>query len=280
MPNELKNKVAIITGGASGMGQETARLFAREGCRVVIADIQEARGAATAKELGSGASFRTTDVSKVDQMESLIEFALQRYGRLDVIFNNAGLLARPGTNDLIEDDFADFSHTMAVDLFGVMLGTRFAARAMAKLGGGSIINTASTTATVPGLGALSYRAAKAGVWNFTQNAAIALGKYNIRVNAISPGPIATDVLTLGLDLSDEKKEAIKLAAFGAMMRDRQPLKRLGMPEDIANAALFLASDRSAQITGINLTVSGGEHLGDAVESSKVVGEAFAKAMAG
>ena len=280
MPNELKNKVAIITGGASGMGQETARLFAREGCRVVIADIQQARGAATADELGEGASFRITDVSKADQMEALIEFALQRYGRLDVMFNNAGLLAKPGTNDLIEDDFADFSHTIAVDLFGVMLGTRFAARAMAKQGGGSIINTASTTATVPGLGALSYRAAKAGVWNFTQNAAIALGKYNIRVNAISPGPIATDVLTLGLDLSEKKREEIKLAAFGAMMRDRQPLKRLGMPEDIANAALFLASDRSAQITGINLTVSGGEHLGDAVESSKVVGEAFAKAMAG
>jgi NAD(P)-dependent dehydrogenase (short-subunit alcohol dehydrogenase family) len=194
------------------------------------------------------------------------------------MFNNAGLLAKPGTNDLIEDDFADFSHTMAVDLFGVMLGTRFGARAMAKQGGGSIINTASTTATVPGLGALSYRAAKAGVWNFTQNAAIGLGKYNIRVNAISPGPIATDVLTLGLDLSEKKREEIKLAAFGAMMRDRQPLKRLGMPEDIANAALFLASDRSAQITGINLTVSGGEHLGDAVDSSKVVGEAFAKAM--
>ncbi len=279
MPNELDGKVAIITGGASGMGQGTARLFAREGCRVVIADIQEARGAATAAELGAAACFRITDVSKANQMESLVEFTLHRYGRLDVMFNNAGLLAKPGTNDLVEDDFVDFSHTMAVDLFGVMLGTRFAARAMANRGGGSIINTASTTATVPGLGSLSYRAAKAGVWNFTQNAAIALGKYNIRVNAISPGPIATDVLTLGLDLSEKKKEEIKLAAFGAMMQQRQPLKRLGMPEDIANAALFLASDRSAQITGINLTVSGGEHLGDAVDSSKVVGDAFTKAMA-
>jgi enoyl-[acyl-carrier-protein] reductase (NADH) len=115
-------------------------------------------------------------------------------------------------------------------------------------------------------------------WNFTQNAAISLAQYNIRVNAISPGPIATDVLTHGLDLPDKKKEEIKLAAFGAMMDQRQPLKRLGMPQDIANAALFLASDRSAQITGINLLVSGGEHLGVAQDSAKVVGDAFLKAL--
>jgi NAD(P)-dependent dehydrogenase (short-subunit alcohol dehydrogenase family) len=280
MPNELQGKVGIITGGASGIGLGTARVFADAGCRVVIADIQEERGRSAAASVGSDVVFRRTDVSKRDEMAALVDFAVQRFGRLDVMFNNAGLMAVPGTNDVSEDDFEDFERTMAVDLLGVMLGTRYAARAMRESGGGSIINTASTTATVAGLGILSYRAAKAGVLNFTQNAAISLGKYGIRVNAISPGPTATDVLTLGLDLSPEKKEQVKRAAFTAMMENRQPLKRLGMPEDIANAALFLASDRSAQVTGVNLIVSGGEHLGDAVDSSKVVRDAIQKALAG
>jgi NAD(P)-dependent dehydrogenase (short-subunit alcohol dehydrogenase family) len=277
--DELAGKVAIVTGGASGMGFDTVLLFAAQGCHVVIADIQEARGEAAAASAGQKASFHRTDVSKRDQIEALVVSTVKRFGRLDVMFNNAGLMAVPGTNDVSEDDFADFEHTMAVDLLGVMLGTRFAARAMKQFGGGSIINTASTTATVPGLGILPYRAAKAGVLNFTQNAAISLGKYGIRVNAISPGPIATDVLTMGLDLPPQKKEQVKVAAFTAMMEGRQPLKRLGMPQDIANAALFLASDRSAQITGINLIVSGGEHIGDAVDSSKVVLDAITKAMA-
>ncbi len=280
MPNELQGKVAIITGGASGIGLETARVFADAGCRIVIADIQDDRGRSAAASMGSDVAFRHTDVSKRDEMAALVGFAVQRFGRLDVMFNNAGLMAVPGTNDVSEDDFEDFERTMAVDLLGVMIGTRCAARAMRDSGGGSIINTASTTATVPGLGILSYRAAKAGVLNFTQNAAISLGKYGIRVNAISPGPTATDVLTLGLDLPPAKKEQVKRAAFTAMMENRQPLKRLGMPEDIANAALFLASDRSAQVTGLNLIVSGGEHLGDAVDSSKVVLDAIQKAMAG
>lgn len=277
MANELAGKVAIITGGASGMGRGTVELFVKEGCSVVIADIQEARGTDLASELGSQCVFRYTDVSKGEQVESLVDFAIERFGRLDVMFNNAGLMPKPVTNDVSEDDFADFEHTMAVDLLGVMVGTRFAARVMAKRGGGSIINTASTTATAPGLGILCYRAAKAGVLNFTQNAAISLGHYNIRVNAISPGPIATDVLTLGLDFSEQKKEQIKLAAFSAMMEQNQPLKRLGMPTDIANGALFLATDRSAQITGVNLLVSGGAHLGLPKDSATVVGEAFAKA---
>jgi NAD(P)-dependent dehydrogenase (short-subunit alcohol dehydrogenase family) len=276
--DELKDKVAIVTGGASGMGLGTVELFVKQGCKVVIADIQEERGHAAAAALGPRAAYRRMDVSNRADVAALVEFTVQHFGRLDVMFNNAGLMASPGTNDVSEDDFADFERTMAVDLLGVMLGTRYAAQTMRSFGGGAIINTASTTATVPGLGILSYRAAKAGVLNFTQNAAISLGRYGIRVNAISPGPIATDVLTMGLDLPPQKKEQVKLAAFTAMMQDRQPLKRLGMPVDIANAALFLASERSAQITGINLIVSGGEHVGDAVDSSKVVREAVSRAM--
>jgi len=280
MADELQGKVAIITGGASGIGFGTARTFVAGGCRVIIADIQEERGKSAADSLGHGVVFQRADVSKRDEVAALVDVAVQRFGRLDVMFNNAGLMAVPGTNDVSEDDFADFERTMAVDLLGVMLGTGLAARAMRGTGGGSIINTASTTATVPGLGILSYRAAKAGVLNFTQNAAISLGQYGIRVNAISPGPTATDVLTLGLDLSPAKKEEVKLAAFRAMMENRQPLKRLGMPEDIANAALFLASDRSAQVTGINLIVSGGEHVGVAVDSSKVVLDAIERVLTG
>jgi NAD(P)-dependent dehydrogenase (short-subunit alcohol dehydrogenase family) len=274
MANELAGKVAIVTGGASGIGRGTVHLFVKEGCRVVIADINQDFAADALTPCPTATIFCRTDVSKSDQVESLVDLTVKRFGRLDIMFNNAGFLAKPGTTDLIADDFADFAHTMAVDLLGVMLGTRFAARAMSKTGGGTIINTASTTATVPGIGILSYRAAKAGVWNFTQNAAIALGKYGVRVNAISPGPIATDVLTQGLDLPAKKREAVKLAAFGALMQQRQPLKRLGTPEDVANAALFLASDRSAQVTGINLQVSGGEHVGDAIDTSRLVETAF------
>ena len=118
----------------------------------------------------------TRTCPSANEMAALVDFAVQQFGRLDVMFNNAGLMAVPGTNDVSEDDFEDFERTMAVDLLGVMLGTRYAARAMRDSGGGSIINTASTTATVPGLGILSYRAAKAGVLNFTQNAAISLGQ--------------------------------------------------------------------------------------------------------
>lgn len=264
MSDELKGKVAIVTGGASGMGRETVRLFRDEGAKVVIADIAADAGAAYAAQLGGEVRFQQCDVSKAADVEALVAFCVATFGRLDIMFNNAGLLAEGGVTDFLDDDFADFTKTMSVDLLGVLLGCRFAGKAMAKQGGGSIINTASSTATISGYGIPVYRAAKAGVVNVTQTAALVLGQYGIRVNAISPGPIETPILLPGLELPPDKRKAVSRAVMDVMI-EAQPLKRVGQPIDIANAALFLGSDRSAQITGQNLMVAGGMGLGDLVD---------------
>lgn len=274
---ELAGKVAIVTGGARGMGRATVELFAAEGARVVIADILDDAGNELASALGQNVAYCHTDVSHASEVEALVAFTVERFGRLDVMFNNAGVVLRPQSIDLLDDDFSIVEREFAVNLLGPMYGVKYAGRQMARTGGGSIINTASTTASAPGLNILSYRISKAGVVSLTQNAAIALGKYGIRVNAISPGPIATPILTDGLGLSPEKADAVMKAVFGDMLTI-QPLKRLGQPEDIAQAALFLASGRSAQVTGINLTVSGGEGLGDLVDHTARVAEIMRRVM--
>jgi NAD(P)-dependent dehydrogenase (short-subunit alcohol dehydrogenase family) len=176
------------------------------------------------------------------------------------MFNNAGISEPLGASSLLDRDFSDFDRIIRVDLLGVMLGTKFAARHMVANGGGSIINTSSIGGMGGGVGLSVYRAAKAGVINFTEGASMELGPYMIRVNAISPGPIETPILLGGLDLPPEQAEQQQRKMLEAMASG-QAIRRLGQPEDIGNAAVFLASERAAQITGHNLVVSGGTASG-------------------
>lgn len=269
MAGELSGQVAIVTGGASGIGRASARLFVDEGAKVVVADIATEAGEACAAELGDNARFVRCDVTKADDIEALVAFAVATFGKLDIMFNNAGVSGDMNQRDFFDDDFSEFTDVMSVDLLGVMLGCRIAGKLMARQGSGSIINIASTAGFYGGYGILVYRAAKAGVINFTQNAAVVLGKHGIRVNVISPGAIETDMVFTGMDVSDETAKAIGKDVM-AVILETQLLKRYGQVEDVANCAVFLASNRSAQITGQNIAVSGGMGVGDPVDRLEAI----------
>jgi NAD(P)-dependent dehydrogenase (short-subunit alcohol dehydrogenase family) len=243
MSGELAGKVAIITGGANGIGRGTAETFVAEGAQIVIADIDDPAGVAVADALGDAAVFKHTDVTDPASMGEVVELALERFGALHVMINNAGIASSP--RRLMDDDLRDFSRVMQVDLYGVMVGTQQAARQMDD--GGSIINTTSIAGIIPGIGFPVYRAAKAAVIHFSRCAAIELAERGIRVNVIAPGNIAT---------------AINAAFDTASIANKlQPLRRLGTPTDVANAAVYLASERSAQVTGLVLPVDGGTSTG-------------------
>lgn len=242
--SELDGKVAIVTGGASGIGEAAVRLFAAEGARVVIADTDADSGEAIAGDLGDAVAFRRTDVSDTDDVQGLVDFAVERFGGLHVMVNNAGIGS--GFTRFLDNDFADYERVMAVNLWGVLIGSQRAARHMAAHGGGSIVNTASIAALTGGAGPLVYRASKAAVIQVSTSMAIDLADHGIRVNVIAPGHIQT---------------AITSYDMGAVIRTTQPLQRHGTADDVAQAMLFLASDRSAQITGIVVPVDGGTVAG-------------------
>jgi NAD(P)-dependent dehydrogenase (short-subunit alcohol dehydrogenase family) len=245
---DLSGKVAIVTGGASGIGLATAELFAEEGARVVIADVDAARGEDAAAKMGGTAAFHRTDVSDADQVQALVDFAVARFGGLHVMFNNAGISDKV-FGSFLDADLASFERVMAVNLFGVMVGCQRAARHMAKHGGGSIINTTSTAAIKPGPGVMIYRASKAAVVQVSRSLAIDFAPHNIRVNCIAPGQIPTGMTTYDM---------------AQVIRMNQPLQRQGMPIDVAYAALYLASERSAQVTGLVLPVDGDTTVGNPV----------------
>jgi NAD(P)-dependent dehydrogenase (short-subunit alcohol dehydrogenase family) len=265
--NDLAGKVAIVTGGASGIGRGTVEKFAAEGARVVIADVETDKGEALAAALGPDAVFRRTDVSDPEQVGALVAAAVDKFGGLDVMVNNAGV---SGTmhRRFLEDDLADFHRIMAVNVLGVMAGTRDAARHMAAHGGGSIINMTSIGGIQAGGGVMTYRASKAAVIQFTKSAAIELAYYEIRVNAIAPGNIPTPLLkTSAMNMDAEQLERYEAGIRETMRADR-PLKREGTAEDIAEAALYFASDRSRYVTGTVLPVDGGTVAGKAIRSKK------------
>jgi NAD(P)-dependent dehydrogenase (short-subunit alcohol dehydrogenase family) len=274
---ELAGKVAIVTGGASGIGLATVELFIEEGARVVIADIDVARGEALATRLGNAAAFKRTDVSKPDEVQALVDFAVAHFGGLQVIFNNAGLSGKMHPR-FLDDDLGDFQQVLGVNLLGVMAGTRSAARHMAAHGGGSIINTASIAGVKAGYAVMSYRAAKAGVIHFTRAAAIDLGLHGIRVNVIAPGGIPSQMSSYAEPgMTPEQAERVRQAVVPARLAP-QALKRQGTPRDVAEAALYLASDRSAQVTGLLLPVDGGAVAGDTVNHLDAILAARAKAL--
>lgn len=264
MVDELAGKVAIVTGGASGIGRGTVERFVAEGARVVIADIEEDRGEALAAQLGADALFHRTDVSDPEQVGALVAAAVEKFGGLHVMVNNAGVSSTMHRR-FLDDDLADFHRVMAVNVLGVMAGTRDAARHMAAHGGGSIINMTSIGGIQAGGGVMTYRASKAAVIQFTKSAAIELAYYEIRVNAIAPGNIPTPLLATTVKMDPEELERYEAAIRETMRADR-PLKREGTPADIAEAALYFAGDRSRYVTGTVLPVDGGTVAGKAIRS--------------
>jgi len=245
MASELTGKVAIVTGGASGLGRAMVQRFVEEGAQVVIADVNREGGDAFARELGDAAVFRQTDVSDADQVQAVVDLAVERFGGLHIMCNNAGIGG--SFKRFLDDDFADFDRVMAVNIFGVMIGSQRAARHMAKNGGGAIVNTTSIGGMNAGAGVMAYRATKAAVIHFTRSIAVELAGQNIRVNCVAPAHIPT-AINAAMDQS-------------LIVRAMQPLQRVGSPRDVAEAALFLASDRAAQITGIVMPVDGGTTAG-------------------
>lgn len=241
----LAGQVAIITGGASGLGRASVKLFVEQGARVVIADVNVEQGQELAESLGKSVVFKQTDVADAQQVQALVDFAVEHFGDLHIMFNNAGISGAVH-NSFLEDDLADFHRVIDVNLYGVMTGSRFAGKYMAKLGRGSIINTSSIAGIKPGLPLITYRAAKAGVIHYTKSIARELGAYGVRANCIAPGHIPA---------------AQTFYDMQEMVSRMQPLKRQGTPHDVANAALYLASELSAQVTGLMLPVDGGSNLG-------------------
>jgi NAD(P)-dependent dehydrogenase (short-subunit alcohol dehydrogenase family) len=246
MTDRLTGRVAVITGGASGIGKATALRFLAEGARVVVGDLNAEAGAALLAEVGDDAlRVQTTDVSDEQQVEALIATATTTFGQLDILFNNAGIGGAFGP--LTEIDVEHFDRTFAILTRSVFLGIKHGAKAMiAQGGGGSIINTASVAGAAGGGGPLAYSAAKAAVISLTENSATELAPYRIRVNAICPGFIRTP-LAVG---RDEQLIVDRVAAV-------QPWPEIGAPEHIAAACLFLASDDASFITGDSIPVDGG-----------------------
>lgn len=258
----LQGKVAVITGGTSGIGARIAEVFVAEGAKVVFAGRRKERGEKLARKLGDAASFIRTDVSIEADVKAMIDHAVDRFSRLDCLVNNAG---RGSQYSAIADvDLEQFDAVIAVHLRAVLAGMKYAARVMAAQGTGSIINVASVNGIRAGLGGHYYSAAKAASNHLTRCAAVELGEKGIRVNSISPGMIATGAFGKYADMpSDEADDNPQFAeaAISSVMPRWQPLQRVGHVDDIAQAALFLASDASRFVTGHNLVVDGGISAG-------------------
>ena len=252
--SSLDGRVAIITGGASGIGAATAELFVAEGAKVLIADMQAERGEEMAASLGESAAFHHVDVTKEDDVAAAVHGAVDRWGGLDIMFNNAGFGGALGPIETTTVE--DFDLTFDVLVKGVFLGIKHAAPAMRERGGGSIINTASVAGLQAGWSPHLYSVAKSAVIHLTKSVALEYGEHNIRVNCICPGVIATPLAAGRPDVSDEALEKMK----GALGRT-QVLGRIGDPSDIAQAARWLASDESSYVTGHAQVVDGGAYAG-------------------
>ena len=253
----LTDKVAVITGGCSGIGLATVELFVTEGARVVIADIQDTRGEALAERFGDRATYQHCDVTDEKQIAELMQAALDRFGALDILFNNAGA---GGARETIEEMTGDlWDRTHALLLRSVALGMRYAVPFM-KQRGGAIVNTSSISALEAGAAPIAYSAAKAGVLHLSRVAAAELSRYGIRVNALCPGFILTDIFVSGLGLTD-RAAAHANAGLAAVSPHAQPLAIPGTPDHVAQACLYLASNASAFVTGTHIVVDGGITVG-------------------
>lgn len=251
---KLDGKVAVITGGSSGIGNASVRLFVEEGAQVVFGDIQDELGEALAEELGPNAIYLHANVRNESEIKALIDLAVEKFDRLDCMFNNAGFPCVGGPIDETPTDGFDVS--MEIQFRSVFLGMKHAAPIMKQQGSGSIISTASVAGLRTGMGGHVYSAAKAAIIHLTRTVAMELGEFKIRVNCICPGGIATAIFGKGLGLEQVKAERFKELAK-MYLSGLQPINRSGLPEDIAKAALWLASDDSTFVSGHPLVVDGG-----------------------
>ncbi len=246
----LKNKVALITGAGSGIGRESALLFAREGARVVAVDFKDAAGRETVADIekaSGAAAFVHADVSKSADCENMIRFAQKTFGALHVLFNNAGIMDSRDDNAVSTDE-AVWDLTMNVNAKSVFLGCKFGIPALRRAGGGSVINTASIVALVGSAAPqIAYTASKGAILSLSRELAIIHARENIRVNALCPGPLRTELLMKFLDT--EAKQQRRLVHL--------PMGRFGESAEIAKAALFLASDESSYVNGATFVVDGG-----------------------
>ena len=251
----LKDKVCLITGGAAGIGKVTAQRFASEGAKVVICDVNREAGETLAAELGSDASFRVVNVADRAEVQAWVDGVVARYGRVDVLINNAGItrdamFVKVKDGQLVKQmDEAAFDLVMNVNLKGVFNCAQAVAPYMIKQGGGVIINSSSVVGLYGNIGQTNYVATKAGVIGFTKVWARELGRYGIRVNAVAPGFIMTEMV--------QKMPEDVLAG----MRSRTPLGRLGEPVEIANTFLWLSSDEASYVHGATISVDGGIVIG-------------------
>lgn len=248
--NRLQNKVAVITGAASGIGRESALLFAKEGAAVVVADLNEEQGAVVVQDIknaGGKAIFVKVDVSNKADCENMINVAEKEFGQLNIVFNNAGVMLNDD-GDAMSTEEKIWDLTMAINVKGVFFGCKYAIPALRRAGGGSIINTASFVAL---LGAatpqLAYTASKGAVLSMSRELAVLHAKENIRVNALCPGPLQTELLMKFLDTEEKKHRRLV----------HIPMGRFGLAKEMAQAALFLASDESSYVNGSPFVVDGG-----------------------
>ena len=257
MNKRLDNKVALITGGTSGIGAETARLFIQEGAKVMISGRSEEKGRMLSEELGENSQYLLSDVTKEEDIENSIKETVNQFGKLDILFNNAGGPVGAGIEKVTQKDIDYGVHLL---LASVILGTKFAIEPMRKNGGGCIINNSSIAGIRYRQGDPLYAALKAAVTHYTRMSGVELGPDNIRVNSISPGAIATPIFwggsqranTLSSEENDKKLEKLKGNLAKAV-----PLNRSGLAVDIAEAALYLASDAGSFVSCQDIVVDGG-----------------------
>jgi NAD(P)-dependent dehydrogenase (short-subunit alcohol dehydrogenase family) len=258
MPGMLDGKVAVVTGGTSGIGAGTAEHIVNEGAGVVLAGRRRHRGEEIAARLGPAAEFVATDVTSEDDMRALIAYAVERFGRLDCLVNSAGDGGTPAS--VVSMDLQRLRSAFDVHVVGACAGVKYAAPVMVEQGSGSIVNVSSVSARLAGWSATDYSAAKAALVHYTRCAAAELGAHGVRVNSVSPGPILSGIQakTAGVapDRADDDPDALR-ALFADRLSTWQPFHRVGVPQDVASAIVWLASDASAFVTGHDLVVDGG-----------------------
>jgi NAD(P)-dependent dehydrogenase (short-subunit alcohol dehydrogenase family) len=258
MAGRLDGKVAVVTGAASGIGRGTVDLFVREGARVIAADIQDDRGARIEEDYKGAARYVRCDVSNEEDIKAAVDAAVKHFGKLDCIFNNAGT---GGARDPADGVTAEgFDSVMHLHVRAALFGIKYAAPVMRKNGGGAIISTASVAGIRTGYGPILYSIAKAAIVHMTKVTAAQLAADRIRVNCICPGLIATNIFASGLGMPSQLADT-RLDAIAEAASQSQPIQRGGRPRDIAEAALYLASDGSDWVTGQALVVDGGLTLG-------------------